>query len=506
MKLEFVEVSGFRGFRDSTRVNFPTGFVVFSGRNGVGKSTLLDAVDFALTGTINKFEVKSARGGGLDEHIWWVGPGKAEAHYVTVGFIDSEGKRVKVTRSREGGYQADDPNIFRRLCGLVGASAPSPETLMQTTLIRDEFIVALSVDLPEQARFAAVRDAIGALIGRDHSERTGKLVKAADSARDEQRGRLETAQAELGRCLSDLTEARSAAERTPDISEALRIIESFTIDLPDEPRERADALRRSIAERRRVLEEIETARRQALRLLPELNYLLSDEAIRAIADARAAVQSATEDKERAERVFALAERADAIERESDLYAAQLTTLLEHGSHLGLQDGHCPLCAAARTEEEFNSAIQSARSRLAARGQRLVASSKAVVEARSALEAATLAFSSAARRLADETNRRFAARQALDAIRVVYERHSFAGEPDEPQASQTLILAEQEQLARLERALFILEASSAVDRVATLEARVAGLRDRVDRESTKLDEAQQASELARQIDASSKARS
>jgi hypothetical protein len=40
----------------------------------------------------------------------------------------------------------------------------------------------------------------------------------------------------------------------------------------------------------------------------------------------------------------------------------------------------------------------------------------------------------------------------------------------------------------------------------LEARVAGLRDRVDRESTKLDEAQQASELARQIDASSKARS
>ena len=97
MKLEFVEVSGFRGFRDRTRFDFPAGFAVFSGRNGVGKSTVLDAVDFALTGTINKFEVKSARGGGLDEHIWWVGPGKAEAHYVTVGFIDPEGKRFKVT-------------------------------------------------------------------------------------------------------------------------------------------------------------------------------------------------------------------------------------------------------------------------------------------------------------------------------------------------------------------------------------------------------------------------
>ena len=504
MKLEFVEVSGFQGFRDTTRFGFPAGFAVFSGRNGVGKSTVLDAVDFALTGTINKFEVKSARGGGLDEHIWWVGPGKAEAHYVTVGFIDPEGERFKVTRSRERGYQSDSPDIFRRLCGSAGAPAPSAETLMQTTLIRDEFIVALSVDLPEQARFAVVRDAIGTLIGRDHSERTGKIVKAADAARDEQRGRLEKAQADLGRCLSDLTEGRSAAERTPDISEALQTIESFSLRLPDEPRERADALRRHVAERRRVLQEIETVRRQAQSLLPELTYLRSSEATRAIEDGQTALQSATAEKERAEQVLALAERADAGERESDLYAAHLTALLEHGSHLGLQDGHCPLCAALRSPDEFNNAIASARARLAARGERLAASSRAVAEARSAVETATQAFSAAARRAAEEMNRRLSARQRLDAIRGVYERNSFAGQPDNPEASQTLILAEQEQLARLERALFILEASSAVDRVATLEARVATLRERVDRESAKLAEAQQAAELARQIDASSKA--
>jgi len=49
MKLEFVEISGFRGFRDKTRFEFPLGFAVLSGGNGAGKSTVLDAVDFALT-------------------------------------------------------------------------------------------------------------------------------------------------------------------------------------------------------------------------------------------------------------------------------------------------------------------------------------------------------------------------------------------------------------------------------------------------------------------------
>jgi hypothetical protein len=44
MKLAYVEVAGFRGFKDSTRFDFPAGFVVLTGRNGVGKSTILDAI------------------------------------------------------------------------------------------------------------------------------------------------------------------------------------------------------------------------------------------------------------------------------------------------------------------------------------------------------------------------------------------------------------------------------------------------------------------------------
>jgi DNA repair exonuclease SbcCD ATPase subunit len=121
MKLEFVEISGFRGFRDKTRFDLPPGFAVLCGRNGVGKSTVLDAIDFALTGTINKFSVRTARGGGLDDHIWWVGAGSAETNYVSVGFVDIDGKRLAVTRHRDGTLAPQSNESINRLCESDGS-------------------------------------------------------------------------------------------------------------------------------------------------------------------------------------------------------------------------------------------------------------------------------------------------------------------------------------------------------------------------------------------------
>ena len=116
MKLQFVEMAGFRGFREKMRFDLATGFTVLSGRNGTGKSTLLDAVDYALTGTINKFSVKEAKGGGLQAHLWWVGDGQAAAHYVSVGFIDDIGNQFVITRSRERGCDTDAGKILLLLC------------------------------------------------------------------------------------------------------------------------------------------------------------------------------------------------------------------------------------------------------------------------------------------------------------------------------------------------------------------------------------------------------
>jgi len=99
MKLAFVEIAGFRAFKDKARFDLPGGFAVLTGRNGAGKSTVLDAVDFALTGTINKYAVKDARGGGLADHIWWVGDGPPEAQYVAVGFVDGHAAQHDFTKA-----------------------------------------------------------------------------------------------------------------------------------------------------------------------------------------------------------------------------------------------------------------------------------------------------------------------------------------------------------------------------------------------------------------------
>ena len=244
MKLTFVEIAGFRGFKDKSLFEFPGGFVVLTGRNGTGKSTVLDAIDFVLTGTINKYAVKGAKGGGLDDHIWWVGEGMPEKQYVSVGLIDENGKELVITRSRERGLDTPADDIARVLCHTKSCAQTWPETLMQTTLIRDETISGLSLDLPEQARFAAVRTAIGGLAGPDYTKRTGVLLATASTAKTLQDRRVADAQAELGRTLNALTEAQSVAERQADVAEAEHIITILAPHLAGVPGVRTEMLRR----------------------------------------------------------------------------------------------------------------------------------------------------------------------------------------------------------------------------------------------------------------------
>ena len=86
MKLVFVDLCGFRGYRRQLRVDFGPRFTVIDGRNGVGKSTLFDAVEFALTGTIGKYNDAKSAGETVADYIWWKGEGSPPTErYVEVG-------------------------------------------------------------------------------------------------------------------------------------------------------------------------------------------------------------------------------------------------------------------------------------------------------------------------------------------------------------------------------------------------------------------------------------
>jgi chromosome segregation protein len=503
MRLAFIEIAGFRGFKEKTRFDLPAGFAVLTGRNGVGKSTVLDAVDFVLTGTINKYDVTGAKGGGLDEHIWWVGEGTAKNQYVTVGFVDETNELFVISRSRERGLDTASDDIGRRLC--VGNSPAQnwAETLIRTSLIRDETIAALSLDLPEQARFAAVRAAIGGLAGPDHTERTGALVRATTFAKTQQEARLVESQAELGRALSALTEARSVAERQTDVVEAEQIIETLVPDIAAAQGDRAEMIRRHVAERKRSISALEDAVALAERLETERFHFESDAGKAEIASAHATYDAVREANEKADEKRADAQRVEAAERESDGFASHMVALLDHGEAIGLQAGHCPLCDAVHTPEEFAAAIAAARSRLSARGARAAQATAALESALLAIKQSAAALSVAEQRLESVEVRQAKLSQDIERVARIFEQWGLAASPSQPQQARRLLFQRQNETARLEQALFMLEASSAHDRVAALDARVEQLRAQLDEETAKLTAAERAVEAARQIDSGAK---
>lgn len=504
MRFSYVEVAGFRGFKDATRFDFPAGFVVLTGRNGAGKSTVLDAIDYAFTGTINKYAVKGAKGGGLDNHIWWVGDGAPAAQYVEIGLVAPDGQEFKLVRSRDRGLQTSLDEVAKQLCSDGMAECAWQETLIRTTLIRDETLSGLSLDLPEQARFEAVRAAIGGLTGPDHFARTSELGKAAAAAKRTQDAKLAEAQADLGRALSALTEARSIAERQADVSEAEEIIQRMAPDLVATSGDRSEALRRRVAERKQSIPALMDAIVQAEATAADERFFTSDEGLANTLALAAQTEALQQSQSKALAALGDAQRAATAEQEADSFAAHMVTLLQHGEEIGLVEGHCPLCDATRDDAEFAAAIKAARARLQVRGEAATRTADTLAKAQLLARQTEQELAAVKRTLEEHDARRTRSAQALVAVRAIFERYGLPTDPLHPEKIRTLVLKRQEETAQLEHALFILEASGAHDRVAALEARIAQLRDNVEEKALRATTAERAVEAAKQIDNAAKA--
>lgn len=92
MRLDFVEICGFCGFRDVVWIIFGCGFMVIMGCNGVGKSMVCDVVEFVIMGFIDKYFVEKVVKESLSDYLWWCGEGVFEVYYVIVFFVDDDGK------------------------------------------------------------------------------------------------------------------------------------------------------------------------------------------------------------------------------------------------------------------------------------------------------------------------------------------------------------------------------------------------------------------------------
>ncbi|OBR79249.1 MULTISPECIES: AAA family ATPase [Xanthomonas] len=501
MRLDFVEVCGFRGFRDLVRISFGRGFTVITGRNGVGKSTLCDAVEFAITGSIDKYVVEKAAKESLSDYLWWRGEGVPKAHYVTASFIDDSGYPFTITRTRERGSDRSPEEIQSALC-----RGPAPDDalrqLTRTSIIRDEWIAALSLDLTETERFDLVRSALGPLEGSEAGSRAKEVVTAAEAAHTKDEATYEAARSRLADRLTQQSETQAALSRSGDVSGALQVIAAAAPEAPIELTARLAAGRTALANGRAKLGRMgealqlgrEVAAAQALYNAPE-------SAARRKA-ALAAHEAAQREHEAARQVLSEAEQRLSREEEMDVMAASLSFLIEHGERLGLHDDHCPLCAAHRTSDEFAAGLAAARRRITSMASGVQAARDALASAKQnalrpslTLQTATVAIQADAdevRRLRDSEAAHvdFCDQWGLD--------HRFIKDPD---GLEQAISSERDRLIDLERALLVLEASQALSRMSSIESNISALRAEIDKLAHSVGQSQNAVTAAREIERS-----
>lgn len=481
MRLAYIQVRGFRGFRGHTRVDIPAGFAIIVGPNGTGKSTVCDALEFALTGTIRGSSEHSEKGESIRDYLWWRGTKPAEDNYVEIGLADAEGKVVTVRRS------ATELTIAPtgRLEELLVTPGPALETplaqVCRTTILRDEEITRLSVDLRETERFEFVRAALGTAdfgAADDSARRVGDVLKrqreAATREYELQRDRF----AQLTTRLSQVRAQAARATGLPEAEATLRkSVQEPTADIADllaksqqlvaAQRQRGDGLRRGYA---RLGE-----------LAARLRQLDTPQHRAAIEDLQSKLRAAE-----AATVAAEAERGR-LEKELNEAQSQsprnlsLAQVVEHGRRLGLEHGECPLCGSAQTLSHFNEHIQTLRVRLDAADAGLASLSRSSADAaQRALQAARLV-----EQLRTDIEREEGADVSVRAEIASVGRElqplefSLAGELVGSMNELGLLIETlQSGITEMEGALAVLAASEAAAQILDLEREAAAARQRM----------------------------
>lgn len=481
MKISFVEVEGFRGIRNHLRINIPDGFVVITGRNGSGKSTVCDAIEFALTGALSKYEPGSERGESMDHYIWWRGATPAERKRVRVGICDDDGREFVLSRTPDGlevAGLADARNVEAALCDLSVMSSDPLVQLCRTAIIRDETLAAMSVDQSEFDRFTFVRTALGT-DALDDATRRGKDVLTA-LATDVQTAQAayEKARADVTALLAELARARASASEVTDAAAAEgEVRRKLGANAPVEPSRLLAAARQRVATLRAAGDAV-------VRLATEAQ-VLEQEAANLQAPDAAAERAALESQR--ERVIAERSRLDLELKASRTLAAQrqetaplrarLAALHVAGRSVGLRNGACPLCTAEQSLDQFQTALDALARELEAADREAASVDQRTAELARQVDQLTKDI-----RMVDDRLRRLdAAGDELSRRRALLsEQLRGHGAPVDGHLDREVALAYardvQLDAEALGSALAVLEASASMERVAEIERRLAQARD------------------------------
>jgi len=360
MNIAYIGLCGFRGYRDEVRIELAPGFNIISGRNGVGKSTLCDAVEYALTGNLNKYGDKKSAGESVEQYIWWRGKEPAEKNYIEVAFRDSLDNLHIIRRSQS---EKEEPAILNKLAGLMydDSNAPSHPfvQLCKSSIIRDEFISALSLDLDETKRFQLLREALGSTDSELETERASDLKKICTGRFNEVQRRHEAARATLKEATSKIEQIRSRMVEDSLINKAVKSLQDIlSSNIPVD--QLIDKAREYVGQRKLYIENFDLFMRELEGLSTNRSKLSELKAKEApFKQELEGIDKQIEETNKD--LSSLLEQIRIAQPEESVRV--LSNIIADGEKLGLQDGHCPLCNANHDHNSFIRGVSEVRARL-----------------------------------------------------------------------------------------------------------------------------------------------
>jgi DNA repair exonuclease SbcCD ATPase subunit len=336
--------------RKPLRIDFAEDFTVIDGRNGAGKSTIFDAVEFALTGSLSKYNDAKASGETVADYLWWTGDGAGPSdRYVEVGFRNlADVYSIRRTQLSEPDQTALN-DLTRRLCDPRLAPTDPLRQLCGATIIRDEHITRLSLDLKETDRYNLLREALGANDADTWIERGAQLVGVAKKRTAGAQQEVTLSNADIATASQQRDQVRANLVSDPVMAEVVARLRNFA-DTRAAPEELAVFVRERIAA---VGTELESLRGLSIR------WEATKAARSRLEELAKSVEVSQASKEAASKAVQALGRSDERVSESSLAEAAraLVALVALGRKIGLQDGQCPLCAKGQSPEEYQQGME-----------------------------------------------------------------------------------------------------------------------------------------------------
>ncbi len=364
MRLAFIKAAGFRGIKDALEIRLPAAFAVITGRNGSGKSTLCDALEFALTGTLERYAAAKEDKESINDYLWWRGDGEPADRYVMIGFLDGEASEFTLTRTPEGlEVRPSEKEFFDALSTtnwLVTDARDQAANLTRTTILRDETITGFALDTTEPQRFIFTKSALGVTEFTDLEKKAQDTVKVLKKRLDSAESEYKTTRARINDLIASSSQLKVQVSQAEDIANAESRLRSLISDQDIE-------LPLLIATARNELTTLKLDIEGGISILRQLRDIERENASIDTPEHRSqqerleiSIRKLEEDVASLNDQIGRFEQQLVKVRQEEPRLSNLAQLSEFGSRLGVEEGRCPLCGSHIAEESFRDHISKTR--------------------------------------------------------------------------------------------------------------------------------------------------